>query len=403
MNTRKTILMAAVLGALSCAPAPLAHAQEGFPTARQWNYHVVGWNLGNELECSAPGQDGESMAIGNPDGAINAETAWGNPVVTARMIKAVKEAGFNAVRIPVRWQCHITNEQAMTIDKEWLERVKEVVGYCLDQDMKVIINVHHEKWLEGRPTYEFEEENCRRLALLWLNIASAFQSYDSRLAFAGTNEVHIRDNWGKPEQENLDVQNNYNQTFIDVVRSTGGNNTRRHLIVQTYVCNPDFGLYNGDFIIPEDIEGNGNAYMSVEFHYYNPWDYAGAGTFDFWGTPYRQYGPAPVSDEATMKAFYDRVTLTWGRRGGLGVIIGEWGVSDHCKGHDEKLVHENMTFYCKTFVEEAGKRGFATFVWDNNAFGNGTEKFGIFDRWKGMKIRTPWILEGIQQGKAALK
>lgn len=75
---------------------------QNFPTAQQWNKDVIGWNLGNEFECSAPGQDGESMQIGNPDGAINAETAWGNPVVTKKMIQAVKKAGFNAVRIPVR-------------------------------------------------------------------------------------------------------------------------------------------------------------------------------------------------------------------------------------------------------------------------------------------------------------
>ena len=130
-------------------------AAASVPTAKQWNEGIVGWNLGNQFECSAPGQDGESLAIGNPDGSINAETAWGNPVVTKKMIKAVKEAGFNAVRIPVRWQCHITNAQAMSIDKAWLARVKEVVDWCLSNDLKVIINTHHDKWLEGRPINQF--------------------------------------------------------------------------------------------------------------------------------------------------------------------------------------------------------------------------------------------------------
>lgn len=117
---------------------------ESIPTAQQWNKDVVGWNLGNEFECSAPGQNGESMQVGNPDGSIHAETAWGNPVVTKKMIQAVKKAGFNAIRIPIRWQCHITNAQAMSIDKAWIARIKEVVGWCLDNGLKVIINVHHE-------------------------------------------------------------------------------------------------------------------------------------------------------------------------------------------------------------------------------------------------------------------
>ncbi len=377
----------------SSASSGASGANESFPTASQWNKDVIGWNLGNEFECSAPGQDGETMEISNPDDAIHAETAWGNAVVTKKVIAAVKKAGFNAIRIPIRWQCHITNPKAMSIDKAWIARVKEVVGWCLDNDLKVIINVHHEKWLEGRPTYQYKEENCQKLALLWMNIASEFANYDARLAFAGTNEVHVKDNWGKPTTENLEVQNAYNQIFVDMVRATGGNNAKRHLIVQTYVCNPNFGIDNGDFIIPKDTEGNGNNYMSVEFHYYQPWDYAGECKYDYWGDAYKQYGKIPESNEQVMTDFFDKVQRVWSSQG-LGVVIGEWGVTDHYRSNAEK-VHENMTYYCKFLVSEARKRGFSTFVWDNNKFGNGQEKFGIFDRFKGMKIQAPWILDGI--------
>jgi len=365
--------------------------------AQQWNKDVVGWNLGNQFECSAPGQDGESMAIDLADNHLKAETAWGNPTVTKKTIKAVKEAGFNAIRIPVRWQCHITNPAAMSIDKAWIARIKEVVGWCLDNNLKVIINVHHDKWLEGRPTYAYKEENNQKLALLWMNIASEFASFDDRLAFAGTNEVHVRDNWGKPTAENLAVQNSYNQTFIDVVRATGGNNPKRHLIVQTYVCNPDFGLYNGDFIVPTDTPENGNGHMSVEFHYYTPWDYAGECKYYWWGEPYKQYGEASPSNEKTMTDFLDKVVATWGSKG-LGLLMGEWGVTDHTKGDADKQ-HENMTYYCRFLVSECLKRNISTFVWDNNQFGNGQEKFGIFDRKNSMKVKTPWVLDGIMQGK----
>ena len=150
-NLRISWLMTLMFTAILC------HAQM---TARQWNSEVTaGWNLGNQFECSAPGQDGESVAIGEPDGADNAETAWGNPVVTKKTIKAVHDAGFNAIRIPVRWQCHITNPAAMSISKTWMDRIKEVIDWCLEYDMKVIVNVHHEKWLESRPFYADKEEN----------------------------------------------------------------------------------------------------------------------------------------------------------------------------------------------------------------------------------------------------
>ena len=176
---------------LMCMLVVSAMAQ---PTARQWNDEVTaGWNLGNQLECSPQGWNNESTSFGNPANAMQAETAWGNPQVTKQMLQAVKAAGFNAVRIPVRWQCHITDAATMTIDPEWMQRIKDVVGYCLDYDMKVIINTHHDMWLERRALYTYQSESNQKLELLWTQIANAFSDYDYRLAFAGTNEVHIKD------------------------------------------------------------------------------------------------------------------------------------------------------------------------------------------------------------------
>ena len=370
---------------------------EPYPTAKQWNKDVVGWNLGNQFECSAPGQDGELMDIGNPEGSIDAETAWGNPVVTEAMIQAVKNAGFNAIRIPIRWQCHITDPQNMSIDEAWIDRIKTVVGWCLNNDLKVIINAHHEKWLESNPTYTYKDENCNKLALLWKNIATAFADYDSRLAFAGTNEVHVKDNWDAPNDENLTVQNAYNQTFVDAVRDTGGNNAKRHLIVQTYACNPWFGINNGDFKIPTDLAGNGNNYMSVEFHFYQPWSYAGypdGAHYDYWGDKYKEAGEnVPVENENWMTEFFELAVNTWSNKG-LGIVIGEWGVTNRNTSNPTK-VHDNMTYYSKFLTTEARTRGFSTFVWDNNKFDYGPENYGIFDRFNNMTVNASWILNGI--------
>ena len=388
INFRILYLLSLMFAAMLC------HAQQ---TARQWNSEVTaGWNLGNQFECSAPGQDSESIAVGDPEGADNAETAWGNPLVTKKTIKAVRDAGFNAIRIPVRWQCHISNPSAMSISRIWMDRIKEVIDWCLEYNLKVIVNVHHEKWLESRPLYANKEENCQKLALLWLNIANELNKYDYRVAFAGTNEVHEPDKWGKPTAENLNVQNAYNQTFIDIVRATGMNNAKRHLIVQTYACNADYGLYNGDFIIPTDIEGND--YMSVELHYCNPWEYVGSGECYYWGEPYKQYG-ASQSDENTMIKFFNKLADEWSAKG-LGVVIGEWGITNHFKASEADHMQENMSYYCKTLVSEARKRGFSTFVWDNNRFGNGADMFGIFDRSKNMSIKADWVIKGIKEGVA---
>ena len=354
-----------------------------WPTARQWNKGVVGWNLGNQFECCPPGWHPASTSFGCPANSLRAETAGGNPEVTENIIKAVKEAGFNAIRIPVRWQCHILNDQQMQVDEDWITRVKEVVAWCLKYDLKVILNTHNDKWLESRPTNYYKDANLNRLALLWSNLATEFQGYDSRVAFAGTNEVYVPNALDAPTNEYLAVQNAYNQTFVDAVRSTGGNNAQRHLIVQTYACNPEFGL-GGNFKVPDDSQLNGKKYLSVEFHFYDPIDYCREGTVDSWN------GVARLTD------LFDRAAAEWSEQG-LGVVIGEWGVTDH--GTDLTAVRENTTLYCKTYVSEAMKRSFSCFYWDNGIFGQGAEKFGIFNRSNNMEVGAPWVLNGITDAK----
>ena len=154
-------------------------------TAQEWNKAVVmGWNLGNSMESSG------------------GETAWGNPKTTKEMIHAVKEAGFNAIRIPVRWTEQLSDETTMTVKPDWLARVKEIVDWCLDEDMQVIINTHHEAWLDRHPQKATQEKNNQKLAALWTCIATYFRDYDQRLAFAGTNETISlnadgSENWGE--------------------------------------------------------------------------------------------------------------------------------------------------------------------------------------------------------------
>ncbi len=349
-------------------------------SAQQWAKEVVmGWNLGNSFE-SAGG-----------------ETAWGNPATTKEMIHAVKEAGFNAIRIPVRWSEHLTNSQDMTVSSAWLTRVKQVVDWALQEDMYVIINTHHEAWLDRAPFYKNKEENNRKLSALWTNIATFFRDYDQRLAFAGTNEtialINGQEHWESPTAEYQDVQNSYNQTFIDAVRATGGKNYYRNLIVQTYACNSYYGLTG--FVIPKDkVEER----MSVEFHCYDPYEYAGGGSYYYWGDKYKALGKrVPSSNEKTMTDLFDRIRNTWGKKG-LGIILGEYGVTCHYTNDDKTTQLENEQYFIKCMVSAARERGFAAFVWDNNVFGNGTEKFGIFNRRNGMTVGNEYVLKGICEG-----
>ena len=398
------LLMAAtLLVATAQTPAPDKVGME--LTAQQWNRNVVaGWNLGNSLESAPGGWDGNSTNIGwSSSYDTSAETSWGNPKTTKAMIDAVKAAGFNAVRIPVRWGCHITDVSTMTISEAWIKRVKEVVDYCIQNDMYVILNTHHDMWLEYQATPGKKADNNKKLALLWTNIANYFADYDGHLAFAGTNEVHMKDDWNQPSAGNLAVQNSYLQTFVDAVRATGGKNYYRHLIVQTWACNPYYGL-GKKLVVPKDVEEHGYERMSVEFHYYNPYNYCagnqGAGNYNYWGKncPTEQKTAIATDNETTMTNFFNQVDNEWSKLG-LGIVVGEWGISDRYPNSLEKgLIHDNMTYYCTYLTREVRQRGYSAFVWDNNVFGNGSEKFGVFNRSSSMAIAAPWIVKGIMEG-----
>ncbi|MBO4658161.1 MAG: glycoside hydrolase family 5 protein [Prevotella sp.] len=373
---KKIILLTAMaLVTLSGSAQTVTPDSEGMNlNAQEWTRDVVmGWNLGNALESSG------------------GETNWGNPKTTQAMVKAVADAGFNAIRIPVRWTEQLADAENMVVKDTWLARVKEVVDWALAEGMYVIINTHHEEWLDRNPFYSQQVENNRKLAALWTCIATYFRDYGEKLIFAGTNETTV--NWSAPNAEQQAVQNSYNQTFVDAVRDTGGKNYYRNLVVQTFACSPYHGL-NG-FTIPTDkVEGR----LSVEFHYYDPYEYCGNCTYYYWGEAYKDKGRILASStESTITNLFDRITNTWMQKG-LGVVMGEYGVANHYTNDDKQTQQENMQYYLKCVTGEARKHGFAAFVWDNNAFNNGPENFGIFMRWQNMKVGNTYFLKGITEG-----
>src|SRR5215213_244672 len=193
-----------------------APASAQLPTAQQVaNQITIGWNIGNTLEAQC------------------GETAWGNPAVSQTLINAVKAAGFNAVRIPAAWDCHTSNG---TIDSAWIARVKQVVDYAYNQNMYVVLNIHWDGgWLEEHPLYSYQQSVNQKQNNYWTQIANYFKNYNERLLFAGTNEVHA--DYNTPTTENNTVQQSFNQTFVNAVRATGGNNASRTLVVQTYNTN----------------------------------------------------------------------------------------------------------------------------------------------------------------------
>lgn len=198
---------------------------------------TAGFNLGNTLDACYSWGD---IPKNNPT-PEQIETGWNNPVTTQEMFDAYAAEGFNAARIPVTWYLSVTESDGKyTISDEWMNRVKEVVGYAQKNKMYVIVDMHHEEdgWLSIAGTdseFEAVKEQYRQL---WGQIAAAFKDYDEKLILEAANEIIYKaedgeDWWGK-ESWYFDRLNELYQIFVDTVRSSGGNNDRRYLMLPTY-------------------------------------------------------------------------------------------------------------------------------------------------------------------------
>lgn len=307
----------------------------------------AGINIGNTLEaCNNQGSSDMTVWTGS-------ETAWGNPRITQELIDGYKAAGFNAVRIPTAWVCgHISDPSTWKIDLAWLARVKEVVDYCYAAgDMYAIINIHWDGgWLENNPTYARQEEVNAMQARLWEQIAKYFRDYDEHLLFAGTNEVHF--DYGTPTNEHIEVQQSFNQTFIDAVRATGGRNAYRVLVTQTYNTNIWLGAQKHT-MSQDPIEGR----QMLEVHCYDPWDFCGDdATRTSWGTD------AEIetlrSQFTQLGKFYDA---------GVPFILGEYGAlyKPAFKNNEEYMESRCKWIYHAT--KYAAENGYVPFVWDTGS------------------------------------
>lgn len=341
----------------------------------------VGWNLGNSLDA---------YNIGDKE----TEISWGNPKVTEAMIKEVKAAGFNTIRIPIRWYPHIQSETDFKVDDTWMSRVKEIVDYCIKNDLYTIINTHHELWLEGNALYADSALIHKKENALWKQIALTFRDYDEKLIFAGTNEVHINNYWGIPSNENTTVQNLFNQWFVDAVRETGGHNSYRNLIIQTYAANPNYGI--SSLKMPSDHASNR---LMIEFHDYEPTDYCLNDDIKFWGNDYKTYGISSWGQEAYLDDLFSKLKAKFVDKG-YPLLLGEFGVVNHSYPTEELAQKgaECRAAYLKRMVSLAHRSGAVPVLWDNGNTNKGTECFGYFDRKNNMQITDKLAIDAIMEG-----
>ena len=272
----------------------------------------AGVNIGNTMEAC----DGKNRT--------GSETAWGQPTINNAYLAGLKAAGFNAVRIPCSWYCH--SDAKDNIDAAWLARVEEVISMCVDNDLYVVLNAHWDGgWLEDHINEGYKESIDKRMEAYWDQIASKLKDFDEHLMFAGMNEPGM--NGGM--NDNFDALQRYQQTFINTVRATGGNNATRVLIVQG--PSTDIDMTEKSYKMPTDEVADR---LMVEVHFYDPSDFTIMSKDGDWSDFVKLYWGANNHVEGSKR------NCTWGEEAhvdsqfakmknkfvnaGIPVIIGEY-------------------------------------------------------------------------------
>lgn len=363
-------------GANDSSAAPIVEGPREFAHASSKELFAklrIGWNLGNSLDA--------------PEG----ETAWNNPRVTPELLRAVARAGFDLVRIPVTWSKHMGPAPSYTVEPSWLARVEEVVGYARSAGLYAVINVHHDgadgaqgvEWItlndaNGETTEANNAVVRARFVALWSQIAKHFAGFGEELLFESMNEIH--DGYGTPDPRHFEIINRLNQEFVNVVRASGGNNAKRHLVVPGYNTNIDHTLKG--FVLPKDPTPNR---LILSVHYYDPYLFALQAKTHTWGSA------SPGRDDWGQEDFvvsqFDKLKAAYIDQG-IPVLLGEYGAT-----HQRDYV-DYRRYYMEYVTKAAVDRGILPVYWDNGGRDSGGENFGLIDRHTGKAIH-PQILEAM--------
>lgn len=370
--------------------APASAAMRSVNATQLTSEMGAGWNLGNQLEASING--------------VPNETSWGNPTITPALIKKVKAAGFNTIRIPVSYLSKIGSAPNYTIDAAWLDRIKTVVDYAYNEGMYVVINIHGDGYNSVQGGWllvnDWNQNAIKeKYQSVWKQIANKFKNYEERLIFESMNET-FDGTYGNPNSSYYANLNAYNQIFVDTVRKTGGNNSARWLMIPGWNTNIDYTVGNYGFVLPTDsnrssaIPSNEKRIM-ISAHYYSPWDFAGEenGNITQWGaTATNQSKKSNWGQEdylnSQFKSMYDKFVTQ-----GYPVFIGEFGSID--KTSYDSSNNKYREAFAKAVTATAKKYKMVPVYWDNGH--NGQHGFALFDRWSNT-VTQQGIINAIMQG-----
>jgi endoglucanase len=269
---------------------------------------------------------GRGLNLGNFLDATPAEGAWSDgKLIQEAHLDMAAAAGFDSIRLPVRFSGHAGTAPPYTIDPAFLDRVDQVVQWGLARGLRVVIDLHHYEELQLDPGRE-----RRRFVALWEQLATRFRGSPDSVYYELLNEPS--------HALTVPVWNGLVEETLRAIRRID----RRHTVVIGCVF----------WSNPSGLEGlqvpAAESNAIVTFHYYTPVLFTFQGQKwigDDWATTGITWpGPpaGPVSPAPGLSAWardwiraYETVRDPERNPGGPGVIreeiagVAAWGRRNH--------------------------------------------------------------------------
>jgi endoglucanase len=351
----------------------------------------TGWNLGNTMDAY------DCTWLTNE---LEYETAWvGSPKVSQKMIDTVAEAGFKTIRVPVSWNDHVTKTTKADgstyykISEKWMKRVHEIVDYCINDDLFVILNIHHDDAATYfvYPDAAHEKSSIEYVTSVWEQIATEFGDYDYHLIFETLNEPRLvgANEWNASSgdaQKAMTYINRYNQAAVNTIRSTAGlHNNDRYIGCPGYAASSDS---LDKFVLPKDPSGIEGRIM-VSIHAYTPYDFAIANIREF---------------NSSVQSSVDWLFTNLGNKltkKNIPVYIGEWGVYAEKNNYDARLKYIAHYISSASSLKDASGNviKIPTVIWDNASYGKEKENYALLNRKTNKWYEEEYVKAIIAAGK----
>jgi endoglucanase len=274
-----------------------------------------GINLGNALEAPKEGE-------------------WG-VTLHADYFKAIKQAGFDTVRLPINWAAHARAEAPYTIDAKFAERIDWAIDQALANRLNIIVNIHHYGAMDSDP-----DRHLPRLIGLWEQIAARYKDRPAEVVFELLNEPHDKLSEGK-----------WNAVLVKVLQTVRRTNPTRPVIVGPAQWNGIRALEK--LQLPPDDRN-----LIVTVHFYDPFQFTHQGApwskgMDKWrGTKWT----GSAEEQAAIRKWFDQAAA-WAKKHDRPIFLGEFGAY-------EVADMASRARWARFVVREAERRGFSFAYWE---------------------------------------